>query len=324
MRLSKMRFSMMIIFTLLITIGISLYSNADKNNQSTPNNLSAAEHKISSDNISNTSTINKKTELTHKEQFRINEASGNVTMLLWENDINFKNAQKKYNTPVLMNAYCAVLDDPLPGEKENVQVGTNLLCGTVVYPGKIFSQNNTIGPYTKSRGYLAGPTYKGTDLTTTVGGGVCEIASALYNVAVKSNMEILERHEHCMPVSYVPYGQDATVYYGSLDFKFKNSTNSPVLIWSQATGKALYIGFYGRSFPPKVEWHHEILSTSKAPNVYKANKNLPQHKVKEVVKGMDGAKVKSWITIEYSDKVVTKQLGKSFYSPLPYIYEKNP
>lgn len=322
--LSKLRFPMLIIFMLLIAVSISLYSKADKNNQSSPNNLSVAEQKIPSDNISNTNTINKKIELPHEEQFRINETSGDVIKLPWENDINFKNARQKYNTPVLLNAYCAVLDDPLPGEEENVQVGTNLLCGTLVYPGKIFSQNNTIGPYIKSRGYLAGPTYNGTNLTTTIGGGVCKIASTLYNVAIKSNMEIVERHEHCMPVSYVPYGQDATVYYGNLDFKFKNSTNSPVLIWSQGIGKALYVGFYGTNLPPKVEWHHEVLSTTKASKIYNTNKSLPQHKVKEIVKGMDGAKVRSWITIEYSDKVVTKQLGKSIYLPLPYIYEKNP
>jgi vancomycin resistance protein VanW len=62
------------------------------------------------------------------------------------------------------------------------------LSSTIVEPSKIFSQNNMIGPYAKSRGYLKGPTYNGTHLTTTVGGGVCKIASTLYNVAVRSNM----------------------------------------------------------------------------------------------------------------------------------------
>lgn len=315
MRLFKTRLLTIIIFSLLIAVGVNLYCRADKSIQNSPSNSLGTKHEITDNNTFETKS---------KEKFIVNETSGDVKLLPWENDSNFKNAQKKYATPVLMNAYCAVLNDPLPGEEENVRVGTNLLCGTIVYPEKIFSQNKTIGPYIISKGYSEGPTYNGTHLTTTIGGGVCKIASTLYNTAIKSNMQIIERHEHCMPVSYVPYGQDATVSYGSLDFRFKNNTDSPVLIWSQSVGKALYIGFYGRSMPPKVEWHHEILSTTKTAKIFKINKSLQQHEVKTIVEGMDGAKVRSWITIEYPEKVITKQLGRSTYLPLPYIFEKNP
>jgi vancomycin resistance protein YoaR len=71
-----------------------------------------------------------------------------------------------------------------------------------------------------------------------------------------------------MPVSYVPYGQDATVFYGSYDFKFKNNSFSPILIWAQAIDDTLYIGFYGNYTPPKIEWHHEVLDTRKTTTIY--------------------------------------------------------
>lgn len=279
--------------------------------------------KVSAENKKDIAEINAiKGNTKRRKEFLVNKTSGDVEKLPWEHDVNFINAQDKYNTHILMNAYCAVLNDPLPGEEENVRIGTKLLCGTVIGAEKVFSQNNTIGPYTKVRGYSKGPTYNGTHLTTTIGGGVCKIASTLYNVSVKSNMQIVERHAHCMPVSYVPYGQDATVYYGNLDFKFRNTTNSYILIWAQAIDRALYIGFYGNSVPPRVEWHHEVLSTKKTTKVYNINKKLKKGHVKSMVEGMDGAVVKSWITINYADKVIRKQLGKSVYLPLPYIYEK--
>jgi vancomycin resistance protein YoaR len=122
----------------------------------------------------------------------------------------------------------------------------------------VFSQNNTIGPYIEGKGYRKGPTYIGANLTTTIGGGVCKISSTLYNVSVLSNLEIVERYNHTMPVPYVPYGQDATVAYGVKDFKFKNNTDFPILIWAKGIENRLYMGVYGKEEPPEVEWNHNI------------------------------------------------------------------
>lgn len=253
----------------------------------------------------------------------IRTSSGLVISVPWEKDIDFKKAQEKNGVYVLMSAYCTVLPDPLPGEEENVHVGAKLLTGILVEPGEVFSQNKTIGPYTQARGYKEGPTYADSRITTTTGGGVCKIATTLYNVSVMSNLQIVERHAHSMPVSYVPYGQDATVSYGIKDFQFKNNTYSPILIWTQAIDNILYIGLYGKSKPPKVEWHHEFLETKKTKKIYRINPKLSPGVKKIVVIGMDGAKVKSWVTIEQQNgSVITKQLGKSVYLPLPYIYEK--
>lgn len=248
--------------------------------------------------------------------------SGPVNILPWDKDEVFLKAQKDNNTSVLMGAYCTVLHDPLPGEEFNVHLAAALLAGTVVNPGQTFSQNGKIGPYTESRGFQKGPTYMGSQLTTTVGGGVCKIASTLYNVTILSNLPIVERHPHSMPVPYVPYGQDATVAYGAYDFKFMNNTSAPILIWAKGIGNTLYMGFYGAEKPPKVEWHHEVLETVKAPTIYVKNPELPEGTEKTVNEGMDGMMVKSWITIEKPDGTVeTKKLGISYYKPLANIIE---
>ncbi len=250
--------------------------------------------------------------------------SSPVTSAPWENDGSFKRKQAESNTPVLMAAYRTVLRDPLPGEEYNVHLAAQMLAGTLVKPGETFSQNDSIGPYTEARGFKAGPAYIGFNLSTSVGGGVCKIASTLYNVAVLSNLDIVERHAHGMPVPYVPYGQDATVSYGAQDFKFKNATDSPVLIWAQGVDNILYMGFYGKSKPPKIEWRHETFEAKKASNVYKKNPSLPAGTEKKVSDGMDGASVKSWIILEWPDGVrETRQMGKSVYAPMPNVFEAN-
>ncbi len=252
------------------------------------------------------------------------DISGVVDKLPWENDEEFLKAQKENDVDVLMAAYCTVLKDPLPGEEYNVHLAASSLSGTVLLPEEIFSQNNRIGPYVEEKGYQKGPTYTGANIITTVGGGVCKVSSTLYNVAILSNLEIVERHNHTMPVPYVPYGQDATVSYGAKDFRFKNNTDFPILIWAKGIENRLYMGFYGREEPPEVEWNHDILDMTEAPKYYKNNPELEKGEEKIIVEGMDGAVVDSWVTIKEKDGTVkTKKLGTSRYTPMPYIIETN-
>lgn len=259
-----------------------------------------------------------------QSEWDIPEKSSSVSKLPWEKDVKFLKAQEKNGTHVLMSAFCSVLIDPLPGEEYNVQIAAKSLLGKAVQPGEVFSQNQSIGPYTKDKGYRKGASYAGENIVETEGGGVCKIASTLYNVAVLSDLEIVERHNHIMPVNYVPYGQDATVAYGSKDFKFKNNREYPILIWSEVVGNRLYIGFYGREESPEVTWHHNITNIIKAPKYYKNNPNLKIGEEKIIINGMDGATVESYVTIKYKDGTIkTKNLGISKYWPLPYVIEVN-
>ena len=250
--------------------------------------------------------------------------SGPTTEVPWDNDPEFLAAKEKNNCPMLMAAYKTVLLDPLPGEEYNVHLAARYISGTVLAPNKIFSQNQTAGPYTSGRGYKKGPTYKGTQVFTTVGGGVCKIASTLYNVVILSNLAVVERHSHSMPVPYVPYGQDATVFEGAKDFKFKNNTQNPLLIWAKGVENTLYIGIYGKTVPPRVTWHHIVVKVFKAPVYYIKNPGLPPGTEKVLHEGMDGAIIDTWIDLVFSDgSTQLKKLGKSYYDPLPYIKEKS-
>jgi len=305
---------LIISFLFLLPVSCSAHNPSDKGKlkSAEPQNKMESQKRMSAEGNPG---ILKKTEE--------NLTSGAVTQVPWENDKGFKSAQQKRGTFEMLAAYRTVLKDPLSGEEENVHLAARYLAGNMVERGQVFSQNRQIGPYTEERGFKTGPTYSGANLVNTVGGGVCKIASTLYNVVVLSNLQVVERHNHSMPVPYVPYGQDATVFYGQSDFKFKNDTGSPVLIWAQGIDNILYIGFYSKEKAPKVEWHHDITNTKKAPDVFRNNTLLAANSEKKVAEGMDGATVRSWVTIEKQDGTITeKQMGISYYNPFPNIIEK--
>ena len=258
-----------------------------------------------------------------KIEYDVVAKTGPIRKLPWDNDDQFLTAIKDNGDLFLLGAYQTVLRDPLPGEEYNVHLAAKMLTGTIIKPGEVFSQNGTVGPYTEERGFQRGPTYIGTQLTTTIGGGVCKIASTLYNVATISDLQVIERHAHGMPVPYVPIGQDATVAYGVRDFKFMNTTTSPVMIWAQGIDNTLYMAFYGKKSPRKIQWHHQILNVEKASKVYKVNASLAQDTEKVVLEGVDGSTVRSWLTIINSDGTIEmKNLGISHYKPMATIIEK--
>lgn len=249
-------------------------------------------------------------------------ADSPIGPLPWVYNPSFHKAVQEHATPVLMAAYVASLPDPILNERYNISLAANMLAGTVVQPGEVFSQNKYLGPYTEMRGFRDGPTYADNRIITTTGGGVCKIASFLYNLVILSNLEVVERHPHSLTVPYVPPGQDATVAYGFCDFRFRNNTEGPILIWAQFVGEALYMAFYGYRKPPKVTWHHQTLKHVKTWAEYRYIPELSPGSRKTVITGQDGIVVRSWIMIAMPNGEVTrKDLGVDYYAPCPHIIE---
>jgi vancomycin resistance protein VanW len=245
-----------------------------------------------------------------------------VGLLIWENDEEFLKLCAVYRTNIRMAAFQTTLPDPLPGEEFNVGLAAKILAGTVVSPGKIFSLNGILGPRTKGRGFRLGPAYSGSKVIWVTGGGICKISTTLYNTAVLANLDIVERWPHGMLVPYVPPGQDATVSYGARDFKFRNSTARPILIWAEKVGNTLFVAFYGRSIPAKVTWHHQTIRRQEPYVIRKYNRRLHPGEKKLLQSGAAGILVKNWLTIRNGDGTTkTKNLGTDYYTPMPEVIE---
>lgn len=131
----------------------------------------------------------------------------------------------------------------------NVELAAKELDGAVVWPGEIFSFNERVGPRIPERGYRKAPVYVGTRLEDDYGGGVCQVSSTLYAALLRAGLEVVERHNHGMPVDYLRMGEDATVVYGLLDLKMRNVLDAPVIVKARAEGGTLTVTLFGRRHP---------------------------------------------------------------------------
>lgn len=145
----------------------------------------------------------------------------------------------------------------------NLTLACKAINGTVIQPGDCFSFNDVVGERTTAKGYQSGTVYVSGISQTEVGGGVCQVASTIYCAALYANLEIVERTEHMYLVSYVPYGMDATVYWDSVDFVFRNSTDYPIIIYANTNNGYVNVSLVGTDVTgDSVEMDYLILSTT--------------------------------------------------------------
>lgn len=127
----------------------------------------------------------------------------------------------------------------------NLTLAANKINGTVLMPGETFSYNTVVGARTIAAGYKEAPIYLNGQVVDGLGGGICQITSTLYNAVVYANLEIVERTNHQFVPSYVTASRDATVVYGSIDFKFKNNRNYPIKITCSVSGGVANFKIFG-------------------------------------------------------------------------------
>ncbi len=200
----------------------------------------------------------------------------------------------------------------------NIALAASKLNGKVLMPGEEFSFNGTVGKRTTQAGFKTATVYSNGQVTTDVGGGICQVSSTLYNAVLRANLEITDRKNHTFTVGYVPIGLDATVSWGAPDFKFKNSRSYPVKIVATTQNKRLSISIYG--LKEEVEYEVELVSyrTGTVPysTVYTTDSSLPKGQTKVVQAGSNGAKSEAYKILKLNGKEVSRTLlSKDTYSP---------
>ena len=127
----------------------------------------------------------------------------------------------------------------------NLRLAASKVNGTVVLPGQTFSYNSVVGERTIAAGYKEAAVYQDGQVVQGLGGGICQISTTLYNAALYANLDIVERRNHQFVPSYVGAGRDATVVYGSQDFKFKNNRNYAIKITCSVDKGVATFNIYG-------------------------------------------------------------------------------
>ena len=204
----------------------------------------------------------------------------------------------------------------------NLVLAIKKINGTVLRSGEEFSYNKVVGARTVAAGYKNAKIYSAGQVVDGLGGGICQVSSTLYNAALLANLEITERRNHQFVTSYVEAGRDATVVYGSTDFKFKNTRKYPIRIVATAKNGILTMTIYGIKeeneytfkFTPKV------LATTPYQTQYIDDDTLPEGTEKVKQKGAVGKKVQTTITKLLNGKVVSSEvLSVDTYTPMTRI-----
>ncbi len=131
------------------------------------------------------------------------------------------------------------------GRIKNVEIAADSVNYWVLNPGESFGYNDAIGPTTAANGYHPAPSYVGGKTVDDYGGGVCQVSSTLYYATLLANLEIVTRYCHQYAPSYIPFGCDATVYDGPIDFVFRNNTDYPIRIVTSWYGYNLTVTIQG-------------------------------------------------------------------------------
>lgn len=214
-------------------------------------------------------------------------------------------------------SYVTVYDAADVNRTANIKLAAAKINGHLVYPGRVFSFNQIVGPRDKSHGFKEALEIVEGEFVPGIGGGVCQVSSTLYNVILMANMGVVERYNHSKPLGYVSLGRDATVAYGSIDFKFVNNTDSPVMIMAQTEENRLVIGLFGDSQPTETI---EVLTLDRqviSPAVIK--RQDPELYLGETMvekQGKPGYEITTIRVVRRGDKEVKREvLAKDTYQP---------
>ena len=194
----------------------------------------------------------------------------------------------------------------------NLVLAAEKLNGTIVNPGEEFSYNKTIGERTISAGFKEAKAYANGDIVLDVGGGICQLSSTLYNAVLLSNLDVTERHSHYFKTAYVPAGRDATVSWGTVDFKFINNRKYPIKIEAKSEDGVVTVNLLG----VKQEDDFTVVIDSKETSVIEREEEKAA-KGELTREGEDGCTSETYKTLLKNGIVISKTLvSKDTYNAL--------
>lgn len=147
----------------------------------------------------------------------------------------------------------------------NVANGCSKINGTLLYPGEVFSATDAVSPFTAENGYSMAGAYLNGKVVQSMGGGICQVSSTLYNAVLLAELEVTDRSPHSMIVTYVEASADAAIAEGAgKDFKFINNTGYPIYIEGYVQNKKITFNIYGKETRPAnraIRYESEVLET---------------------------------------------------------------
>jgi len=225
----------------------------------------------------------------------------------------------------LISSFSTSFASSKAGRKYNVSKTAAVVHDRLMAPGDVFDYATIIKETEEKFGFREAPVILNGKMVPGIGGGICQVSTTLYNAVLRAGLEIVERRNHSLPVSYAPLGQDATFAEGYINFKFRNSTDKYILIRTSSEGGRLTVKLFG-SLDAGVSYEIKSVTLREIdpPTKYVKNASLPKGTVKLLQRGKPGYVVETYRYKKVNGRVVDKErISKDTYKAQPSLYASN-
>lgn len=211
---------------------------------------------------------------------------------------------------------------------QNLVNAASLLNGYTIYPGEQFSVGDHLVPFTQENGYEVSKAYSNGQVVDSVGGGVCQAATTLYNALLKAELQIDERYNHSMIVGYVQPSMDAAISEGYKDLKFTNNSDTPIYLEAYTANRSIYFTLYGKeerdTTNRTVEYVSKVIETIQpGEDKVTIDESLPEDYFAVTQQAHVGYKAELWkIVYENGKEVSREQVNSSYYAAEPRYVTK--
>lgn len=247
-----------------------------------------------------------------------------IPLIITKPKVTINDLKNKNFFPEQLSKYTTMYDESNQNRTTNIKLASEKINESIIMPGETFSYNKTVGERTIKAGYKEASIYMNGKVVDGIGGGICQVSSTLYNAVLEANLEIVSRRNHYFITSYVSASRDATVSYGTIDLKFKNTRNYPIKIECKSQNGICQIAIYGI----KEETEYEVVIEDEITDIipyttkYIETKELNKGEENEIQKGVNGYKSEAYKILKLNGQVVSKTLlSKDSYNPLQRIVE---
>ncbi|MDF2925449.1 MAG: VanW protein [Paenibacillaceae bacterium] len=218
----------------------------------------------------------------------------------------------EFSTPILPGS---------EGRFHNIASAARMVQDRLLAPGEVFDYAPVVKETETRFGFREAPVIYNGKLVPGIGGGICQVSTTLYNAVLRAGLEIVERRNHSLPVSYVPLGQDATFSEGYINFRFRNNTDAYILIRTETAKDKLTVKLFGR-LSPGITFQIESVTIEElaAPVKTVVNPKLKPGQRETLQKGKPGYVVETYRTKKENGTILSKELlSKDRYQPQPAL-----
>lgn len=212
------------------------------------------------------------------------------------------------------------------GRAHNVSAAAKTLHDWELAPGEVFDYRKVISLTRDKYGFREAPVILNGELVPGIGGGICQVSSTLYNAALLAGLEMVERRNHSLPVSYLPKGRDATFAEGAINFKFKNTTGKHIIIRTKTSGGKLTVKLFG-TMPRNVKYK---LQSTTVKVIQPPIKEVPSATVPAgqrllMQSGKSGYIIETYrIKLQDGKEVSRSKISRDTYKAQPTVYSVSP